>query len=107
MQLTIESLYSKLKPESDDVKMSFLQIYNENILDLLSYNEETLELLNTPQGISIPDLTEISTHSVEEVLQMLQFGRKIRNTNSTNANNQSSRSHAIVQIRITRCHTNR
>lgn len=47
MQLTIEQLYKKLNKRSDEVKMSYIEIYNENIHDLLTGKNENLDLLYT------------------------------------------------------------
>lgn len=49
--------------------MSYLEIYNENIRDLLNPSSGYLDLRDDTRGrnIHVPGLTEISTNSTEEV----------------------------------------
>jgi len=45
-------------------------------------------------------LTERPCHSVEELMDIIDYGLSSRTTGSTAANNDSSRSHAILQINL-------
>lgn len=49
--------------------MSYMEIYNENIRDLLNPNSGYLELRDDIRGrnVQVSGLTEISTNSTEEV----------------------------------------
>lgn len=49
--------------------MSYMEIYNENIRDLLNPNTGYLELREDTRGrnVSVANLTEITTISTEEV----------------------------------------
>ena len=78
--------------------MSYLEIYNENIRDLLIQNtDKTLELReDVTRGIIVSNLTEVIATSVDEVMTLLRIGNKNRTTEATNANETSSRSHAIL-----------
>lgn len=51
--------------------MSYLEIYNENIRDLLNPNTGYLELRDDSRGrnIQITGLTEVSINSTEEVIE--------------------------------------
>ncbi len=82
--------------------MSYLEIYNENIRDLLIQNtDKTLELReDVTRGIIVSNLTEVIATSVDEVMTLLRIGNKNRTTEATNANETSSRSHAILQVII-------
>jgi len=78
--------------------MSFLEIYNETIRDLLSQSDDKhLDLREDPvKGIQVNNLNEIMVKGVQEIMTMLKFGNKKRQSEATGANDQSSRSHAIL-----------
>lgn len=78
--------------------MSYLEIYNENIRDLLMQgSEKNLELReDNVRGMVVSNLTEVVANSVDEVMTLLRVGNKNRTTEATNANETSSRSHAIL-----------
>jgi len=97
------------------VKLSYIEIYNEQVRDLLCPTQEkgkrdiekkppkVLEVRQHPNfGVFIPDLTECVVQSVEDVMRLLDFGHKIRVVARTNMNAGSSRSHAIVILRLER-----
>jgi kinesin family protein 18/19 len=81
------------------VSVSFLEIYNENIRDLLSEVEEYLDLREDPiKGPVVASITEIEATSSSEVMQLLQQGNAKRSQAATAANEVSSRSHAVLQV---------
>lgn len=61
--------------------MSYMEIYNENIRDLLNPNSGYLELRDDTRGrnVQVSGLTEISTNSTEEVRQLYHNIRDIAN----------------------------
>ncbi len=105
MPLTLKELFNKINsyPNREyNVKLWYLEIYNENIRDLLSNNNESNLDLREDQnkGIIVSGITEIKATSSEHILNILKKGNKNRTTESTNANETSSRSHAILQIMV-------
>lgn len=104
MPLTLEELFNKIASYKDreyTVKLWYLEIYNENIRDLLSNSDEYLDLREDPtKGVIVSGITEITATSSKHVLGVLKKGNKNRTTESTNANETSSRSHAILQIMV-------
>ena len=102
MPLTFGELFKEIKKYSNreyTIKLCYLEIYNENIKDLLINNGPNLELREDPnKGLFINGITEIITKSGEHILSILKKGNKNRTTEATNANQTSSRSHAILQI---------
>lgn len=79
--------------------MSYLEIYNENIRDLLIQNSDNRNLdlrEDATRGIIVSGLTEVIATSVDEVMSLLRIGNKNRTTEATNANETSSRSHAVL-----------
>ena len=90
-----------------EIKVSFLEIYNENIRDLIDTSgatpldspESYLELREDPAlGVCVAGLKEVEVNSAEEILSLLIHGNARRTTESTDANQASSRSHAVFQI---------
>ena len=104
MPYTLKELFSEIKlyPErSYKIKLWYLEIYNENIRDLLVNDSENLELREDPiKGLFINGITEKETDSHEDILSLLKKGNKNRTTEETDANETSSRSHAILQISV-------
>ncbi|KAK0173881.1 hypothetical protein PV328_007022 [Microctonus aethiopoides] len=85
-----------------EVTMSYLEIYNENIRDLLSPSTGYLELRDESRGrnVQVTGLTEVSTNSTEEVMKLLHQGNKARTVEPTAANETSSRSHALLSVLV-------
>ena len=104
MSLTLNELFEKIKSYPDreyTIKLWYLEIYNENIRDLLINNSENLDLREDPnKGVIVNGITEMIPKSSEHILNILKKGNKNRTTESTNANETSSRSHAILQIMV-------
>ncbi len=106
MSLTLQELFDKITHYSTErdykVKLWYLEIYNENIRDLLSpSNEEYLDLREDPnKGVSVANITELTVTSCKDIMQLLRRGNRNRTTEATNANETSSRSHAILQVLV-------
>ncbi|XP_024875827.1 kinesin-like protein KIF19 [Temnothorax curvispinosus] len=104
MVRALNDIFLATKKLSDDmeftVTMSYMEIYNENIRDLLNPNSGYLELRDDTRGrnVQVSGLTEVSTNSTEEVMQLLHRGNKARTIEPTAANKTSSRSHALLSV---------
>mmetsp|Transcript_29078 Transcript_29078/g.65812 ORF Transcript_29078/g.65812 Transcript_29078/m.65812 type:complete len:796 (-) Transcript_29078:211-2598(-) len=86
------------------VRGSYLEIYNEEIRDLLSKNpKERCELKDGSSGVYVKDLSAFVVKSVEEMNQVLAAGLANRSVAATNMNEGSSRSHSIFMITIEQC----
>ncbi|XP_020225001.1 kinesin-like protein KIN-8A [Cajanus cajan] len=101
MVLAIKDLFSKIRMRSCDgnhvVHLSYLEVYNETVRDLLSPGRPLI-LREDKQGIIAAGLTQYRAYSTDEVMILLQQGNKNRTTEPTRANETSSRSHAILQV---------
>jgi len=85
------------------IKMSYLEIYNEQIRDLLqekpSNRPQGLMLLEDgTKGMIIPDLTDLPVADLTEVISLVIAGNGRRMMAATGANQLSSRSHAILWV---------
>ena len=107
MIYTLRDLF-KLAHETSDkyqyrIVISFLEIYNENIRDLLVKNSKHLQLRESPKrGVIVAGIKFQPANSTKEVMQLLYAGNKRRTTEATKANAVSSRSHAVLQIYVER-----
>ncbi|KAM3868664.1 kinesin family member 4 [Diretmus argenteus] len=83
--------------------VSYLEIYNEDILDLLcaAKDKPALSIREDPkEGIKIVGLTERKVCSDQEMVGCLELGNSARTVGSTAMNAASSRSHAIFTITL-------
>ncbi|XP_060649101.1 kinesin-like protein KIF19 [Drosophila nasuta] len=105
MVRAIEDIFGYIEaagPESAcKVSISYLEIYNELIRDLLNPGGP-LELREDHRGqrITVAGLSEITTSSRKEVVSLLLKGNKARTMEPTAANQTSSRSHALLSITV-------
>jgi len=87
---------------SFEIEVSVLEIYNENIRDLLSDNPKSkLDIKHGKDGPYVPDLTSHPVRSAEEVRKKFLQSQKVRATATTQMNDTSSRSHALLIVTVT------
>uniref|UniRef100_A0A8C5TRG2 Kinesin-like protein n=1 Tax=Malurus cyaneus samueli TaxID=2593467 RepID=A0A8C5TRG2_9PASS len=102
MYLTMMTLYKRMdqikEDKTCDVAVSYLEIYNEQIRDLLVSSGPLAVREDGQQGVVVQGLTLHQPKSAEEILQMLDYGNKNRTQHPTDVNASSSRSHAVFQI---------
>uniref|UniRef100_A0A803VTE1 Kinesin-like protein n=1 Tax=Ficedula albicollis TaxID=59894 RepID=A0A803VTE1_FICAL len=102
MYLTMMTLYKCMdqikEDKTCDVAVSYLEVYNEQIRDLLVKSGPLAVREDGQQGVIVQGLTLHQPKSAEEILQMLDYGNKNRTQHPTDVNASSSRSHAVFQI---------
>ena len=83
------------------VRCSFIEIYQEEIRDLLGKTDQKLELKENPQkGVFVKDLSIVTVKSIPEIEGLMAHGNKLRMVGQTAMNDTSSRSHSIFTIYI-------
>eukprot|EP00079_Xenopus_tropicalis_P027672 XP_012822015.1 PREDICTED: kinesin-like protein KIF11 isoform X1 [Xenopus tropicalis] len=105
---TLHQIFEKLSENGTEfsVKVSLLEIYNEELFDLLSPSPdvgERLQMFDDPRnkrGVIIKGLEEVSVHNKDEVYHILERGAARRKTASTLMNAYSSRSHSVFSVTI-------
>uniref|UniRef100_A0A4W3HNZ0 Kinesin-like protein KIF21A n=1 Tax=Callorhinchus milii TaxID=7868 RepID=A0A4W3HNZ0_CALMI len=103
------AIESGLPPPEFKVNAQFLELYNEEILDLFD-SVRDLDARNKKSNIKIHEdanggiytvgVTTRTINSEAEMMQCLKLGALCRTTASTQMNVQSSRSHAIFTIHL-------
>nr|GMC99184.1 kinesin-like protein KIN-8B isoform X1 [Ipomoea batatas] len=107
MVLSLNTIFDLINKDNSsdkfEVTCSYLEVYNEVIYDLLEKSSSHLELREDPeQGIVVAGLRCIKVKSADKILELLNLGNSRRKTDSTEANEASSRSHAVLEIKVTR-----
>ena len=102
---SVQYVYDYLQSNYQDysVRISFLQLYNEELSDLLgSEMGKKLRLMEDVKkgGVYCQNLQEIPTATSKDVFALLEKGVKNRTTAETALNENSSRSHSIFTIRL-------
>ena len=84
------------------VRCSYVEIYNEEIRDLLGEDpNKRLDLKENPQkGVFVKDLCIVTVKSIREIEQMMKQGNSLRKVGQTAMNDTSSRSHSLFTIYI-------
>eukprot|EP00070_Physeter_catodon_P034041 XP_028340935.1 kinesin-like protein KIF17 [Physeter catodon] len=84
------------------VRASYLEIYNEDVRDLLGTDtKQKLELKEHPEkGVYVKGLSMHTVHSVAQCERVMEMGWKNRSVGYTLMNKDSSRSHSIFTISI-------
>ncbi|KAK6265212.1 hypothetical protein QUC31_016049 [Theobroma cacao] len=100
-----EYLFSRIRMEEESrkdeklrfsCKCSFLEIYNEQITDLLEPSSTNLQLReDLKKGVYVENLMEYNVRTVDDVLKLLLQGAANRRMAATNMNSESSRSHSV------------
>ncbi|XP_057966007.1 kinesin-like protein KIN-12F [Malania oleifera] len=100
-----EFLFARIRAEEESrrderlkysCKCSFLEIYNEQITDLLDPSSTNLLLReDIKKGVYVENLSEIEVWTVSDILRLLAQGSSNRKVAATNMNRESSRSHSV------------
>ncbi|KAL3095407.1 hypothetical protein niasHS_007506 [Heterodera schachtii] len=107
MNRMTRALYEQLAEMGDSetrVYISFMELYNELIRDLLSTERNgPLELFEDERGnVHVPGLSRVRASNTSRLLQLIHGGNARRTTEPTAANSTSSRSHALLMITLWR-----
>uniref|UniRef100_A0A2I3HTT5 Kinesin family member 27 n=1 Tax=Nomascus leucogenys TaxID=61853 RepID=A0A2I3HTT5_NOMLE len=92
-----------------NVKVSYIEVYKEDLRDLLELETsmKDLHIREDEKGNTvIVGAKECHVESADEVMSLLEMGNAARHTGTTQMNEHSSRSHAIFTISICQVHKN-
>lgn len=89
---------------SYEVGVQMVEIYNEQVRDLLSSDgpHRRLGIWSTtqPNGLAVPDASMHAVTSTADVLELMRIGLMNRAVGATALNERSSRSHSVLTIHV-------
>lgn len=110
---TCEDLFQRIESSdipniSYNVRVSYFEVYNEHVRDLLVQRQDPpnyLKIRESPiEGPYIKDLTDAPVRSIADIMRYMNMGDNNRSTASTKMNDTSSRSHAVFTIMLKQIH---
>ncbi|KEY65486.1 hypothetical protein S7711_08325 [Stachybotrys chartarum IBT 7711] len=114
---TCEDLFERIAAAQSEnaniaynVRVSYFEVYNEHVRDLLvpfipSKSPNYLKIRESPtEGPYVKDLTEVPVRNISEILRYMKMGDSSRTVASTKMNDTSSRSHAVFTIMLKQIH---
>ncbi|EEY68890.1 kinesin-like protein [Phytophthora infestans T30-4] len=85
-------------------KVSFLEIYNESLKDLLTTKHSSNDKLgikkNARGGVYVPGLTMVDVNAIDQVEVLMEQASRARSVACTDMNVQSSRSHSVFTLHL-------
>ncbi|KAG5655751.1 hypothetical protein KAF25_008870 [Fusarium avenaceum] len=106
----IDAAHSENSNVAYNVRVSYFEVYNEHVRDLLvpAQTHKTpnyLKIRESPtEGPYVKDLTEVPVRNINEILRYMKLGDNSRTVASTKMNDTSSRSHAVFTIMLKQIH---
>lgn len=110
---TCQDLFERIESSespnvSYNVRVSYFEVYNEHVRDLLVPRTEPpnyLKVRESPsEGPYVKDLSEHPVRSYEDIIRLMKQGDNSRTVASTKMNDTSSRSHAVFTITLKQIH---
>eukprot|EP00201_Polytomella_parva_P018498 CAMPEP_0175057860 /NCGR_PEP_ID=MMETSP0052_2-20121109/11500_1 /TAXON_ID=51329 ORGANISM="Polytomella parva, Strain SAG 63-3" /NCGR_SAMPLE_ID=MMETSP0052_2 /ASSEMBLY_ACC=CAM_ASM_000194 /LENGTH=403 /DNA_ID=CAMNT_0016323123 /DNA_START=109 /DNA_END=1316 /DNA_ORIENTATION=- len=102
ISLAVEEAFKLIKQKEDRnivTHVSYMELYNEKLYDLLSNDDRKLTIKENKDGSPfVSGLSEHEVKTVDDVLLQLDSGDNRRHTGSTRMNENSSRSHSIFRM---------
>ncbi|KAM0753247.1 kinesin-domain-containing protein [Meredithblackwellia eburnea MCA 4105] len=103
--LLMRDLFERIKAKSNDtdfsLTVSYLEIYNETIRDLLAPESGPLQLRESNGTAAAAGLSTKEPSNANDVVEWITYGNQNRTVNATEANATSSRSHAVLSVTVT------
>ena len=104
MPRSFESIFKEIECDSKKeylVRASYLEIYNEEIRDLLSKNgSKKLDLKDKDTGVYVKDLSTFVVKTPADLMDVFNEGNLNRHVGATAMNADSSRSHSVFTITV-------
>ncbi|XP_047168850.1 kinesin-like protein KIN-7N [Vigna umbellata] len=100
----VRDIFATIETVSDReflIRVSYMEIYNEEINDLLVVENQKLQIHESlERGVFVSGLKEEIVNNAEQVLNLIKAGEVNRHFGETNMNVRSSRSHTIFRMVI-------
>jgi len=82
------------------LRASYMEIYNEQLNDLLDLSKKSLKIREKDGCFTVPELTDEIVTCPEDVMKLIEKGTLNRSVGVSNLNEHSSRSHSIFRMII-------
>ncbi|KAI4291527.1 hypothetical protein PAPHI01_0801 [Pancytospora philotis] len=96
----VHNALERLYAVGADIRATFIEIYNDEIFDLLGDARAPLHLRQSGEVVSIVGLTEHAPATYAQAIELLNTGCLQRTTKATKMNAESSRSHAVFTVTL-------
>lgn len=83
-----------------EVLVSFIEIYNESVNDLIDPSRKNLEIREDKKNIVIEGLSKHQATTPEQIIEFVDRGSENRKIGATKMNSKSSRSHTVFRIEL-------
>lgn len=108
VKLAVDDIFDKIESNMSETQYTlsviYLEIYNEKIIDLLNFGppiSSDLKIRDDPvHGVKIIGINNPVITSKDQLLKLINKGDNNRKTSETDFNTRSSRSHAILQLKL-------
>eukprot|EP01066_Platyproteum_vivax_P015821 Platyproteum_vivax@DN6941_c0_g2_i1.p1 len=102
---SVQAVFDRLEAQNAEysVRVSYLEIYNEELCDLLTENKQQLRIfdeLSNKRGLAVDKLEEIPVNNPTDIFSIICSAVQKRKTAETLLNKASSRSHCIFTLVI-------
>lgn len=101
---TMVELFAQMESQKHDkdfeIGVSYLEVYNETVKDLLNPSSGALFLREDGAGVVVAGLKMERISDPNRMFELLEHGNQNRSQHPTDANAESSRSHAVFQVYI-------
>jgi len=100
---TLKRLFDEAIKTTDiqySMSTTLLEIYNDDLRDLLDPSERQLKIVHGEFGMEVPDLKRVEVDSEAAVMDCLNRGARNRSTATTKMNDKSSRSHLVLSLYV-------
>lgn len=101
---SLEKIFERTNEDTEfdyTVSVGFIQIYMEMIQDLLDPDNQYIKIREIPgKGVYVDNTTWISVKNVRQAMKVFKSGEQNRATAFTSLNAHSSRSHAVLLVKI-------
>eukprot|EP00898_Chlorokybus_atmophyticus_P000882 jgi/Chlat1/1795/Chrsp135S02121 len=104
MPRAVEDIIEMCDRPGDKITMSYIQLYMEKVQDLLASSQEELAIQEDSKTgeVSIPGAIVKEVRKLDEFAELLELGEKNRVVANQKMNTNSSRSHAVLMINVSR-----
>eukprot|EP00698_Gefionella_okellyi_P000666 TRINITY_DN10592_c0_g1_i1.p1 TRINITY_DN10592_c0_g1~~TRINITY_DN10592_c0_g1_i1.p1 ORF type:complete len:674 (-),score=144.77 TRINITY_DN10592_c0_g1_i1:136-2157(-) len=103
IQRAVRDVFERLSSTNAEYTMqvSCVELYNEEIIDLMSPAPEKLKIFESPDGVmTVKGMEEKTVYTVADIMQVIARCKERRHVAETLMNAQSSRSHCVFSVQL-------